>query len=220
MTATLTPPSAAPRSTSRRPRHGGRSREIVLFLAGIALLALHVIDDNYLQPQPGTSPGDHLVSGLVPLALLGLAAWAHPRLRGGWRGALALTFGALGIAGGIEGFYYTREVGPSGDDFTGLLSLAAGALLLALGVAALWRTRRTDGSRWWRYPRRALLGVAGFVVAATIVVPIGLGYVTTHTGRAVVPRTTSASPTRTSRSPPPTGSSSRAGTCRPRTVPP
>jgi dienelactone hydrolase len=183
MTATLTPHAAPPPLT----RRGGRSRETVLYLIGLALIALHVLDDNYVQPQPGTSPGDHLVSGLVPLALLGLAAWAYPRLRGGRRGALALVFGALGIAGGLEGFYYAREVGPSGDDFTGLLSLAAGVVLLGLGVATLWRTRRTDGSRWWRYPRRALLGIAGFVVAGAIVVPIGLGYVTTHTGRAVVP---------------------------------
>ncbi len=57
----------------------------------------------------------------------GLAAWAYPRLRGGRRGALALVSGVLGIAAGIEGFHYTREVGPSGDDFTGLLRLPAGA---------------------------------------------------------------------------------------------
>ena len=85
-----------------------------------------MIDDNYLQPQPGTSPGDHLVSGLVPLALLGLAAWAYPRLRGGRRGALALFLGPLGIAAGIEAFHYTRELGASGDDFTGLLAIPAG----------------------------------------------------------------------------------------------
>ena len=185
MTATQTQPAAT--VAPPRTRRGRRSSEIVLFLVGLLLIALHVIDDNYLQPQPGTSPGDHLVSGLVPLALLSLAAWAYPRLRGGWRGALALTFGALGIAGGLESFYYAREVGPSGDDFTGLLSLAAGVMLLGLGVATLWRTRRTDGSRWWRYPRRALIGLAGFLVAAAVVVPVGLGYVTTHTGRAVVP---------------------------------
>jgi dienelactone hydrolase len=185
MTATLTP--SAPTPTPPVTRRGGRSRETVLFLIGIALIALHVIDDNYLQPEPGMSPGDHLVSGLVPLALLGLAAWAYPRLRGGWRGTLALISGVLGITGGIEGFYYTRELGPSGDDFTSLLSLAAGLLLLGLGAVTLWRTRRMDGSRWWRYPRRALLGAAGFVVAAVLLIPIGLGYVTTHTGRAVVP---------------------------------
>jgi dienelactone hydrolase len=168
-------------------RRGGPRRETVLFLIAIALIALHVIDDNFLQPPAATSPGDHLVSGLAPLGVLALAAWGYSRLRGGRRGALALLLGPLGIAAGIEAFYYTREVGPSGDDFTGLAAIAAGVLLLGLGAVTLWRTRRTEGSLWWRYPRRALLGVAGLLVLAAVVVPVGLGYVTTHTGRAVVP---------------------------------
>ena len=163
-----------------------RTVETVLFLIGIALIALHVLDDNYLQPQRGMSPGDHVVSGLVPLALLGLAAWAYPRLRGGRRGALALTAGVLGIAAGSEGFYYAREVGASGDDFTGLLCLPAGVLLLVLGAVTLWRTRRTEGSLWWRYPRRALIAVAA-LVPASVLMAIGIGYGTTHIGRAVVP---------------------------------
>jgi hypothetical protein len=157
-----------------------------LFRVAIAMLALHVLDDNFVQPQPGTAPGDHLASGLVPLALLGLAAWAYPRLRGGWQGAVALTLGVLGIVGGLEGFYYSREVGPSGDDFTGLLCLPAGLLLLALGVTGLWQTRRTTGALRWRYPRRALIGVAG-AFAAIVLAMVGLGYATTHIGRAVVP---------------------------------
>ena len=184
MTATLTPSAHSP--DPPRARWGGRSLETILFLVAIALIALHVLDDNFLQPQPGTSPGDHLVSGLVPLPLLGLAAWAYPRLRGGRRGALALVFGVLGIAAGIEGFYYAREVGPSGDDFTGLLAIPAGVLLLGLGAVTLWRTRRTEGSLLWRYPRRALLALAGFVIALVVVIS-GYGYVTTHVGRAVVP---------------------------------
>src|SRR5918997_4233813 len=159
MSATL------PRPASPLTRRGaGRTRETVLFWIGLALIALHILDDNVVQPQPGTSPGDHVVSTLVPLGLLGLAAWAYPRLRGGRRGALALAAGVAGIAGGIEAFYYTREVGPSGDDFTGWLSLAAGPLLLGLGVVTLWRTRRTSGRLWWRATRRALLGAAGFLV--------------------------------------------------------
>jgi uncharacterized protein len=186
MTATH-PARSETRAAPPLMRRGGARRETVLFVIAIALIALHVIDDNFLAPQPGMSPGDHVVSGLVPLAVLGLAAWAYPRLRGGRRGALALLLGPLGIAAGIEAFYYTRAVGPSGDDFTGLAAIAAGLLLLGLGAVTLWRTRRTAGSLWWRYPRRALLGLAGVLLAASVVVPVGLGYATTHIGRAVVP---------------------------------
>jgi dienelactone hydrolase len=185
MTATLVRSETS--AAAPLTRRGGRSRETVIFSVAIALIALHIVDDNYLQPQPGTSPGDHLVSGLVPLALLGLAAWAYPRLRGGRRGALALFLGPLGIAAGIEAFYYTRELGPSGDDFTGLLAIPAGLVLLGVGVVTLWRTRRMDGRLLWRYPRRGLLALAGFLVAVLVVLPLGLGYVITHTARAVVP---------------------------------
>ena len=171
---------AEAKTARRRPREAG------LFRIALGVIAVHVMDDNFVQPNTGTSAADHLVSGLVPLALLALAAWVYPRLRGGWRAALGLAFGILGIAAGIEGYYYAREVGPSGDDFTGLLCLPAGGLLLVLGAETLWRTRRTDGSLWWRYPRRALLGVAGFI-AGFMVIMVGLAYVTTHTGRAVVP---------------------------------
>jgi uncharacterized protein len=164
-----------------------KSSEMVLFRLAIAVIALHVVDDNYVQPQPGTSAADHLISGLVPLAVLGLAAWGYPRLRGGWRGALGLTFGVLGIAAGIEAVHYTNKEGASGDDFTGLLCVPAGVILLGLGAATLWRTRRTDGNRAWRYGRRLLLGVAGAIAAAVVVLPIGLAYVTTHVGRPVVP---------------------------------
>jgi uncharacterized protein len=158
----------------------------MLFRLPLALIALHVLDDNFIQPEAGTGPGDHLVSGLVPLALLALAAWAYPRLRGGGRAALAATAGLLGIAAGVEGLHYAREVGPSGDDFTSLLCLPAGAWLVGLGAVELWRTRRTDGSLWWRYPRRALIGV-GVAIGGLAVASVGLGYSTTHVARAVVP---------------------------------
>jgi dienelactone hydrolase len=165
----------------------GLRRETALFLVGIAAIALHVLDDNFLQPEPGTSVGAHLISGLVPLAVLGLVAWAYPRLPGAGRGALGLAFGVLGIAAGGEGFHYARTVGASGDDYTGLLCIAAGLLLIGLGVATLWRTRRVEGNLAWRYGRRGLLGAAGVVVGFFTLMPIGLGYVTTHTARSVVP---------------------------------
>ena len=180
MTATLTP--SAPTPAPPRTRRGGRSRETALFLIAIALIALHVIDDSFVQPQPGTSAGDHLVSGLVPLALLALAAWAYPRLRGGRRGALALALGVLGLAAGGEAIHYASTIGASGDDYTGLLAIPAGLLLLGLGVVTLWRTRRTDDSRPRRYMRRSLLGAAGAVVFVYVVLPVGMSYVDTHVG--------------------------------------
>src|SRR4051812_7028673 len=183
--------STAPRRALLDERFAALARAVRsergLFVLAIGLIALHVVDDNFVQPQPGVSAGDHLVSGLVPLIVLGLAAWGYPRLRGSWRGALALALGVLGIAAGFDAVYYTNQVGASGDDFTGLLALPASALLLGLGATTLWRTRRTEGNHAWRYTRRVLLAAGGIVAVYAILLPIGLAYVTTHVGRAVVP---------------------------------
>src|SRR5688572_18078186 len=116
--------------------------EVRLFRLAVLLLAVHVVDDRFVQPQPGTSATDHLISGLVPLALLGLAAWAHPRAGCGGRGSIALLLVLPAILAGAEAFYYGTTTGLSGDDYTGLLSLAAAALLVGLGVHALWTSRR------------------------------------------------------------------------------
>ena len=67
---------------------------------------------------------DHLPGGLTQLALVAAAAWAYPRVRAGARAALALLFGFFGVLAGIEAVYYTVADSPSGDDFTGFLSLA------------------------------------------------------------------------------------------------
>jgi uncharacterized protein len=157
-----------------------------LFRAAVAVIGLHVADDNFFHPEHGTSAADHLISGFVPLALLALAAWAFPRLRGGARGALALFLAPLGIATGIEALHYA-STGPSGDDFTGFLTIPASLVLIGIGAVTLWRTRRTEGNLPWRYARRGLLTVAAVVVTFVTVLPIGFAYVVTHNGRAVVP---------------------------------
>jgi hypothetical protein len=155
--------------------------------AAIGLVALHVVDDNWLQPEPGVSAGDHLVSGLVPLTLLALAGFGYARLRAGLRAAVALLVGVFGIAAGIEAVYYTLNGGPSGDDFTGWLSLVSGVVLLGVGSVTLWRTRRTGDSRRRRYLRRALIVVAALIVATQVLFPLVIAQVVTHTARAHVP---------------------------------
>jgi MYXO-CTERM domain-containing protein len=154
-----------------------------LFRAGVGVIALHVADDNFIHPEPGTSIGQHLVSGLVPLVLLGLAAWAYPRMRGGLQGLLAIVLGILGIVGGIEALHYMG----TDDDLTGYLSVPAGLALIGLGAVTLWRTRRVTGNRPWRYGRRALLAVGAFLGFSVVMVPLGVAYITTHAARDVVP---------------------------------
>ena len=83
--------------------------------------------------------------------------------------------------------HYTNTVGASGDDYTGLLSIPAGLLLIGVGATTLWQTRRVTGNRPWRYGRRALLALGAFAGFSIAMVPLGVGYITTHTARSVVP---------------------------------
>jgi uncharacterized protein len=148
---------------------------------------LHIVDDNFLQPEPGTSAADHLVSGLVPLALVAVAAVAYGRLRAGFRASIALVFGFIGLLGGSEAAYYAQDVGVSGDDFTGFLSIAAGLVLIGVGVVILWRSRRRTDHFAWRYGRRALYVLAGLLFAGFVLFPISIAYVVTHVAPASVP---------------------------------
>ena len=173
------------------PRELARTRawpEPVVVRAALGVVALHVLDDNFLQPNPGTGPADHLVSGLLPLAVLVGAAAIYDRVRAGARASIALLLGFFGVLAGVEALYYTRAVGPSGDDFTGLLSLVAGLVLLAVGVVTLWTSRRREDRLWWRYARRGLIAVATAFAAVAILFPFSVAYVVTHTLRAEVPK--------------------------------
>jgi uncharacterized protein len=163
-------------------------RKNTLFLLATGVVAVHLLDDSLLQPEPGTAAGDHLVSGLVPLGVLVFLAAAYLRVRAGVRATMALALGLLGlVAGAVEGGYPAVTADVSGDDYTGLLALLAGLVLVALGAAELWQKRRLDESRRRRYLRRSLVGVATAVVGFEIAFPILFAYGYTHFGRAFVP---------------------------------
>ncbi len=175
----------------RRPlgaRLGATARsEQACFRLGMGVAAVHVLDDSFLQPEPGTSAGNHLVSGLAPLALIAAAAVAYPRLRAGARATLALTLGLLMVvAGAGEAGYYMLETGLARDDYTGLAAVAGGSLLVVLAGVTLWRSRRLDGRRGRRYLRRALLVVVAAVVGYQLIA-VASSYVMTHAARATVP---------------------------------
>ena len=164
-----------------------RGWEATLAIVGLAVIAVHVVDDSFLQPQPGTTAGDHLVSGLVPLAaLVGFAA-VYPRLRPGLRASFAIVLGVFGIASGIEAVHYLDAGQFSGDDYTGLAAIPAGFLLVGVGAMTLWRSRKAGPSRPRRWLRRSLVAIVAFVGAYVFLAPFLASYVLTHNARAFVP---------------------------------
>ena len=186
MTSLRHPATETRRGVASRAGAAVRS-EVGLARLALGVIGLHVVDDNFLQPQPGVSPFDHLVSGLVPLALVVGAAVLYGRMRAGARAGVALIFGFFGLLGGAEAAYYLQDVGLSGDDFSGLLSISAGVVLLGIGIVTLWRSRRRYDRPTWRYVRRALLGIGALLLVAFVLFPISLAYVVTHVAPARVP---------------------------------
>jgi uncharacterized protein len=157
-------------------------------LSGVGIVGLHVADDSFLQPEPGTSALDHLAGGSVQLAALGLAAVAYRRGRAGLRASVALVVGLFALViGAASAGYETVTVGPSGDDFTGLLVLPAGLILVGLGSTTLWSSRKLNDRRRRRYTRRALITVAAPLFAYATVAPLGFSYIITHVMRQTVP---------------------------------
>ncbi|HUP32047.1 MAG TPA: prolyl oligopeptidase family serine peptidase [Gaiellaceae bacterium] len=158
-----------------------------LVVLALAVVGVHIADDNFLQPAPGTSWADHLASGLVPLAILAAVGALYPRLRAGLRATIAVTAGAIGASTGVPGAYHLADGSASGDHFTGLAALAAGVALLLTGPVLLWKSRRTGGSRRRRYLLRArsvaTAAVATPLLALFLVFPVAFSYGYTHIGR-------------------------------------
>jgi uncharacterized protein len=161
--------------------------ETGLARVALAVGAVHVVDDNFLQPQPGTSAGDHLVGGLIQTGLFVLFAWAYPRLRAGARATLALGVGLfMAVMGASEAGYYLREGEFSGDDYTGILMIPAGLLLVGIGFVTFWRSRK-GGSLVRRSVRRVLVALGLLVGAYFVIYPLAESYAITHAARAYVP---------------------------------
>ena len=172
------------RDRGRARALGAARLEASLAGVGLAVIALHVLDDSFFQPQPGTSAGDHLVSGLVPAAVFLVAAAAYPHLRAGLRASLALFLGPLGVViGGAEAGYYTLNDQPSGDDYTGFVAVLAGLVVVAVGAVTLWRSRKRDDKLVRRYARRLGIAVAAAIVFAFVIFPLSLSYGFTHAAR-------------------------------------
>ena len=162
-------------------------REALSFRVALAVIAVAVLDDAFAHPEPGTGPGDHLVSGLVPVAVAGALAWAYPRLRPGARATAAIVCGVLAVVAGIvDGARHVAVAGISGDDVTVLLAGVAGLALIIGGCGRLWRTRRLDERLPRRYARRALVSAVVVPVGFFVLLPVAIAIIATHHARTPV----------------------------------
>ena len=158
-----------------------------MFRVALACAAIAVVDDAFVHPEPGTGAGDHLASGIVPVAVAVVLALAYPRMRPGLRAGAALVCGILALTAGIaDGFRHVVVDRPAGDDLTGMLAGVAGVALAALALLTLWRTRRHDERPLRRYVRRTLVGFAAGVLGVFLVLPAAIAIVATHRAREPV----------------------------------
>jgi pimeloyl-ACP methyl ester carboxylesterase len=189
MTATLSDPRfSAPRLTradgGRRARIAGLER--LLLLAGLALVALHLLDLAF------SGPDTSLLGVLAIVAVPAAWALAQPHVTRPTRLVLGVVIGLLTIGFGVvsHGLHVVNS-GPDWTDVTGVGMIAGGLLLVASGLTAIAAPRRA--------PRRPALGWrlahgAGWLAAVPVfallaVLPFAAALMTTHAPRWAIQET-------------------------------
>ncbi len=165
-----------PDTPAHRP--GPRERQAVLLCA--AAIIIYLVLAYLVFVRPGVSRADHLLVVLLPAAILALSADLWPRLQAGLRASLALLFGVFASVTGIVSIDRLGREGVCVSGLCGLLPLAAGVVLIVLGVWLLWVSRKRGGSWWWTIARRALLLVAALFVVYWVVLPVSMAIIATE----------------------------------------
>jgi uncharacterized protein len=155
--------------------------ETTAFRAATAVAILHALDDAFLNRQPGVDLDQHALAAVISLAAGTGAVVAFPRLRPGFRAAISFMFGVLAI---VTGALHVRHIsldGAAASDYTGVLALAAGVVLVLLGLAIPFLHRgegaRTRARRW---VYRLVAVVAGALAVYVFLFPTSLAIIQTH----------------------------------------
>ena len=132
MTATVTAPRAVAAPPSGRSRARLARLERPLLLAGLALVALHLLDVAFSGP-------DTSILGVLGI-LAAPAAWglAQPHVTRPTRLLLGVVVGVATLGFGVvSNGLHVLNVGPDWTDVTGIGMIAGGLLLTASGLTAV-----------------------------------------------------------------------------------
>ena len=159
----------------------GRAWETTVFRIATAMALLHALDDAFLNRQAGVGLGQHALAAVISVAAGIAAIVAFPRLRPGFRAAIALVFGVFAIVNGTLHLIHVTDGGVSGSDLTGVLALASGVVLTLLGLAIPF-VHRGEGTRTRvrRWVNRVVAVVAGALALYAFVFPTSLAIIQTH----------------------------------------
>jgi hypothetical protein len=124
MTTTPSDRGAAVRWTTETP----------VFAGATVLGLVHALDDAFLDRQPGVDLGQHALAAAITLVLGVGAIVVFPRVRPGLRAAVALMFGIFAIVNGALHVIHMTGAGAAASDFTGVLAVIGGAVLVCLGL--------------------------------------------------------------------------------------
>ena len=195
MTATLTEPRpSVPMTTpSGRLRERLAGLERPLLLAGLALVALHLLDLAF--SGPATSLLGVLAIVAVPVAW----ALARPHVTRPTRLVLGVVVGVVSLGFGVisHGLHVVNS-GPDWTDVTGVGMIAGGLLLVASGLTAIAAPRRAPRrtALGWRLAHGAGWLAAVPVFALFVVMPFTMALRVTHAPRWAIQETSLGIPHR------------------------
>jgi alpha/beta superfamily hydrolase len=130
--------------------------------------------------RPGVHREDHVLAVVLPAAILALSAELYRRLPAGLRASLALFFGAVGLVTGFVQVDRLLVEGLSASALCGLLPLAAGLVLIGVGVWVAWSSRKRGGPLWWTILRRVLIAIVALFLVYWLILPVSMAIIATE----------------------------------------
>ena len=111
------------------------TREYQLFLLGLAVMLVHLLEDALVHEENGTSLAEKLGSSALTLLLVAVGVGAYPVIWRSVRPVLVLFFGLLAFSGGWRAHATDLLAGDAaGGDYSGTVYALAGLVLVALAI--------------------------------------------------------------------------------------